>query len=318
MKKEFSNHLPLIDDFLLHIQANNYSHETLYNYERDLDTFAYFLQTEMHGLDFGKVTKKTIEQYKAYLNSPTRRTADGQASDVKLKSGSINRHLTSLRRYLSYLLDMDEFVPIPPQAIKLLRMGKQHSQIAEFEEMIKLIECPSTIEKDEFVAKRNRAMLETLFASGMRISELISLRRNQLDHTGKIFVEGKGRKRRFIYLTPRAEGHIRDYLKLRDDENPFIFVAERGLNAANKKKHISPNYVQMKIKWYRELLSMSIKTSAHSLRHGFATYLAEQGANPAAIQVLLGHESLETTTRYVHASDRYAEDSHRKFHPLKK
>jgi site-specific recombinase XerD len=312
------NHLPLIDDFLLHIQANNYSHETLYNYERDLNTFAQFIQNELRGLEFSKITKKTIEQYKAYLNSPTRKTSGGQESEVKLKSGSINRHLTSLRRYLNFLIDMDETVPVPPTSIKLLRMGKQHSQIAEFEEMIKLIECPSTIERDEFVKMRNRAMLETLFASGMRISELISLRRNQLDHTGKIFVEGKGRKRRFIYLTPRAEGHIREYLKLRNDENPFIFVAERGLNAANKKKHISPNYVQMKIKWYREYLGMSIKTSAHSLRHGFATYLAEQGANPAAIQVLLGHESLETTTRYVHASDRYAETTHREFHPLKK
>jgi len=313
-----TNHLPLIDDFLLHIQANNYSHETLYNYERDLDTFANFLQTELRGLSFSKITKKTIEQYKAYLNSPTRRTATGEETEIKLASGSINRHLTSLRRYLNFLLDMDEVVPVPPTSIKLLRMGKQHGQIAEFEEMIKLIECPTAIEKEEFVAKRNRAMLETLFASGMRISELISLKRNQLDHTGKIFVEGKGRKRRFIYLTPRAEQHIRDYLKLRDDDNPYIFVAERGLNATNKKKHISPNYLQMKIKWYREYLGMSIKTSAHSLRHGFATYLAEQGANPAAIQVLLGHESLETTTRYVHASDRYAESTHRDFHPLKK
>lgn len=318
MTRPQSNHLPSIDDFLLHIQANNYSHETLYNYERDLDTFANFLKTEMRNLPFEKITKKTIEHYKAYLNSPSRKTSAGQESEVKLKSGSINRHLTSLRRYLSYLLDMDEFVPVPPQAIKLLRMGKQHGQVAELHELIRLIECPTTVEKDEFVQKRNRAMLETLFASGMRISELISLKINQLDHSGKIFVEGKGRKRRFIYLTARAEGYIRDYLKIRDDENPYIFVAERGLNAANKKKHISPNYVQMKIKWYREYLGMSIKTSAHSLRHGFATYLAEQGANPAAIQVLLGHESLETTTRYVHASDRYAETTHRDFHPLKK
>lgn len=310
--------LPFIEDFLLHIQANNYSHETLYNYERDLDTFAHFLQNEMRNLAFDKITKKTTEQYKAYLNSPTRRTAEGQESDIKLKSGSINRHLTSLRRYLNFLIDMDEFVPVPPTSIKLLRIGKQHNQIAEYEQIIKLIECPTAIEKDEFVQKRNRAMLETLFASGMRISELISLRRNQLDNSGKIFVEGKGRKRRFIYLTPRAESYIREYLKLRDDDNPFIFIAERGLNASNKKKHLSANYLQMKMKWYREYLGMSIKTSAHSLRHGFATYLAEQGANPAAIQVLLGHESLETTTRYVHASDRYAEDSHRKFHPLKK
>mgnify|MGYP001350569603 CR=1 FL=1 len=307
-----------MDDFLLHIQANNYSPETLYNYERDLNTFAFFLHSEMGSLPFSKVTKRTIEQYKAYLNSPNRKTATGEESSKRLATGSINRHLTSLRRYLSYLVDMDEPTPLAPNAIKLLRMGKPNSQVSELNDLIRLIECPTEIEKDTFVAKRNRAMLETLFASGMRISELISLKISQLDHSGKIFVEGKGRKRRFIYLTARAEGHIREYLKLRDDDNPYLFVAERGLNANNMKKHISANYLQMKIKWYREYLGISIKTSAHSLRHGFATYLAEQGANPAAIQVLLGHESLETTTRYVHASDRYAEDSHRKFHPLKK
>jgi integrase/recombinase XerD len=92
----------------------------------------------------------------------------------------------------------------------------------------------------------------------------------------------------------------------------------RGRNASDKNNHISTNYLQMKIKQYREMLGINVPTSAHSLRHGFATYLVEQGANPAAIQVLLGHESLETTTRYVHASDRYAEDTHKKFHPLKK
>lgn len=311
------NHLPLIDDFLLHIQANNYSAETLYNYERDLDTFAHFLDDELGKLAFTKVTKKTIEQYKAYLNSPARKTSAGEESFVKLKSGSINRHLTSLRRYLSFLLDMDETTPIAPTAIKLLRMGKPNGQVLELNELIKLIESPSTLESDQFVAMRNRALLETLFASGMRISELIGLRINQLDHTGKIYIQGKGKKQRFIYLTARAEEHIRAYLKMRDDSCPYIFVAQRGLNAKNAKKHISANYLQMKIKRYRELLGISIPTSAHSLRHGFATYLAEQGANPAAIQVLLGHESLETTTRYVHASDRYAEDSHRKFHPLR-
>ena len=318
MPKNSTNLLPLIDDFLLHIQANNYSPETLYNYERDLNTFAFFLQAEHNALPFNKVTKRTIEQYKAYLNSPDRKTAAGEESSKRLSSGSINRHLTSLRRYLSFLVDMDEPTPLAPNSIKLLRMGKPNSQVSELNDLIRLIECPTQVEKDTFVAKRNRAMLETLFASGMRISELISLKINQLDHSGRIFVEGKGRKRRFIYLTTRAENYIREYLKLRDDNNPYLFIAERGLNAKNKKKHISPNYLQMKIKWYREYLGISIKTSAHSLRHGFATYLAEQGANPAAIQVLLGHESLETTTRYVHASDRYAEDSHRKFHPLKK
>jgi len=97
-----------------------------------------------------------------------------------------------------------------------------------------------------------------------------------------------------------------------------MFIPYRGRNNQDKDKKLSANYLQYKIKRYRELLSINIPISAHSLRHGFATYLAENGANPAAIQILLGHESLDTTTRYVHASDRYAEKIHTQFHPLKK
>ncbi|WKZ26754.1 MAG: tyrosine-type recombinase/integrase [Candidatus Paceibacterota bacterium] len=309
--------LPHLEDFLLFIQSNNYSKETLYNYERDLKTFERFLEEEFKGLPFSKVTKRTIEQYKAYLNSTDRKTAEGSGAQKNLKSGSINRNLSSLRRYLSYLIDMDYESPIAPGAIKLLRMEKKHPQVSELEELTSLIEAPMKFEKNKKVALRNRAALETLFASGMRISELISLKIIQLDKTGRIFIEGKGKKQRFVYLTERAKKHIDNYLKVRADDSPFLFIASRGQNAGDKNKHISANYLQMKIKKYRELLGINVPTSAHSLRHGFATYLAEQGANPAAIQILLGHESLDTTTRYVHASDKYAESTHRKFHPLK-
>lgn len=312
-----SSELPYIDDFLLHIQANNYSEETLYNYERDLKTFELFLKDEMNSLPFSSINKKTVEQFKAYLNSSDRKTSEGQKSKKKLSSGSINRLLTSIRRYLSYLIDMDHKTPISPESIKLLRMEKKHPQVSELKELISLIESPMKFEKDKMVALRNRAALETLFASGMRISELIGLKISQLDDTGRVFIEGKGRKQRFIYLTERAKSHIDNYLDERADDSPFLFVAKRGRNASDSDKHISANYLQMKIKKYRELLHINVPTSAHSLRHGFATYLAEQGANPAAIQILLGHESLETTTRYVHASDKYAEKTHKKFHPLK-
>ena len=309
--------LPMIDDFLLHIQANNYSEETLYNYERDLKTFDLFLNTELGGLPFSDMSKRTIEQFKAYLNSSDRKTAEGAGAEQKLHSGSINRVLTSLRRYLAYLIDMDYKTPVVPGSIKLLRMEKKHPQISELKELVKLIESPMQFEKDKIIALRNRAVLETLFASGMRISELINLKISQIDKSGRIFITGKGRKQRFIYLTERAKKHIDNYLVKRADDSPYLFIANRGSNAGNLNKHISANYLQMKIKKYRELLGMNVPTSAHSLRHGFATYLAEQGANPAAIQILLGHESLDTTTRYVHASDKYAESTHKKFHPLK-
>ena len=309
--------LPSLDDFLLFIQANNYSHNTLINYERDLKTFEFFLDKELDSLPFSSVTKRTIEQYKAYLHSRDRKTAGGAESTVALDVGSINRSLSSLRKYLSYLTDMDHEVPISPVSIKLLRMGKKHGQVAELPQLVSLIESPMKFERNKKVALRNRAALEVLFATGMRISELLSLKKNQLDGSGRIFIEGKGKKQGFVYLTERARKHIASYLRERVDDTPYLFIPDRGLNASGKNKHLSANYLQMKIKKYRELLGINVPTSAHSLRHGFATYLAEDGANPAAIQILLGHESLDTTTRYVHASDKYAESTHRKFHPLK-
>lgn len=311
--------LPNVSHFLTSILANNYSRKTHDSYKRDLLTFDKFLSTEMTHLSFSEIDKHTIELFKAELNSTDRLTAlNIKEAEKTLKSGSINRCLSSLRRYFAYLIDMNLPSPLAPTAIKLVRMEKKHGQVAELDELIQLIEAPMKFEMNKLVALRNRAMLETLFASGMRISELLSIKRSQLDKNGRIFIEGKGRKQRFIYLTDRAIEHINNYLKARADDFPYLFIPERGLNAVEKNKRISPNYLQMKIKRYRELLGINVPTSAHSLRHGFATYLAEQGANPAAIQILLGHESLETTTRYVHASDKYAEDTHRKFHPLKK
>ena len=309
--------LPFSDDFLLHIQTNNYSKETLYNYERDLFTFENFLNDEMGGLPFSDVSKRTMEQFKAYLTSKDRKTSQGHKVQKRLTSGSINRILSSVRRYLAYLIDMDQNVPIAPESIKLLRMERKHPQVAELNQLTQLIEYPSEFEKNKLIALRNRAMLETLFASGMRISELVSLRRNQIDKSGKIFIEGKGKKQRFAYLTGRALEHINNYLKERTDQFPALFIPYRGKNNTANTKTISTNYLQMKIKQYRELVGINVPTSAHSLRHGFATYLAESGANPAAIQILLGHESLDTTTRYVHTSDKYAEKTHKKFHPLK-
>ncbi|TAN57295.1 hypothetical protein EPN15_04570 [Patescibacteria group bacterium] len=308
--------LPHLDDFLLSLRVNNYSDETIYNYERDLNVFSLFLRDEIKK-EFNNINKRDIDLYKAYLNSIDRKTAKGGDNEVKkLSSYSLNRMLSSLRTYLKYLIDLDYKTPIGPENIKLIKNERKHARVAEFDELVKLIEAPSKFEKKKIIAVRNRAMLELLFSTGMRISELVNLNRNQIDETGKIFIMGKGKKQRFVYLTPRAKLHLDEYSNLRTDNHPGLFIPYRGRNAGDAKKRISTNYFQDKIKKYRELLRINVPTSAHSLRHGFATYLAEQGASPAAIQILLGHESLDTTTRYVHASDKFAESTHRKFHPL--
>lgn len=306
--------LPLIDDFLLYLKTNNYSPETVYNYERDLLTFSSFLKEI--SLPFEKVDKRVAAQYKAYLASKDRRTALKGLKSESLASYSLNRMLSALRSYLKYLIEMDYPVSIPPEAIKLVKTEKKHPKVAEFEDLVKLIESPMTLEKDYLVGLRNRTILEVLFSTGMRISELCSLNRSDIDKTGRIFVMGKGKKERFVYLTPRAQNMLERYLSTRTDGAKALFIPYGGPNSKSSLKRISANYIQMKIKEYREKLGINVPTSAHSLRHGFATYLAESGASPVAIQILLGHESLDTTTRYVHASDKFAEETHRRFHPL--
>lgn len=308
--------LPHIDDFLLNLQANKYSLETVYNYERDLNVFSNFLNES--NIEFDKVDKRAITYYKAYLGSRDRKTSSLGRGDKQLDSRSINRMLSALRAYLRYLIDIDYPCPLPPEAVKLTKAGRKHPQVAELEDLIRLIEAPSSLESNVKTALRNRAMLEMLFATGMRISELCNLNRSQIDDTGRIFITGKGRKQRFVYLTPRAKQHLDAHLVTRQDNCPALFIPYAGRNVAKSRKRISTNYLQDRIKRYREKLKINVPTSAHSLRHGFATYLAEEGANPAALQILLGHESLDTTTRYVHASDKYAEETHRKYHPLAK
>lgn len=313
MKK---SQLPDIDDFLLNLQVNNLSQETVYNYERDLKVFENFLNDI--NTEFDDIDKKTILNYKAYLNSQDRKTPKDKKGKKRLASFSMNRMLSALRSYLKYLIDADYKAPISPSEIKLVKTEKKHPRVGEFEEIIKLIESPTRFEKNKVVSLRNRAILETLFSTGMRISELISFKKDQINKTGRIFIRGKGKKERFVYLTPRAQKHIKNYLDVRGEiDSLYLFVPYRGKNVHQKDKKISPNYLEGKVKKYRELLGLNVPISVHGIRHAFATYLAESGASPVAIQILLGHESLDTTTRYVHASDRYAERIFKKYHPLK-
>lgn len=298
-----------------------------------------------------------------------------------LSPRSINRMLSSLRSFLKFRISYDLEIPLPPDAVDLMKAEKKIKKVASLEQLTQLIEAPMVFEKNQEVAIRNRCMLEVLFATGMRISELVGLDLDQLNVEGKIYILGKGKKERSVYLTPRSLDWLNKYLVVRlkhaftdrdegeqpaemekffienSEENgretsiskelnleifdkgnrkyiqliedyrksgmlnkfdsPALFIPFSGRNAGKPNARISTNYFQERIVVYRKKLGIQIPTSAHSLRHGFATYLAEEGASPAALQILLGHESLNTTTRYVHASEKFAEETVRKNHPLK-
>lgn len=293
-----------------------------------------------------------------------------------LDPNSINRMLSALRSFLKFRIEWDLDIPLPPDAIGMMKAEKKMKKIPPMDEMIRLIESPMEFEKDEKVALRNRCMLEMLFATGMRISELIGLDLDQINTEGHMYILGKGRKERSVYMTPRSLQWLDNYLKVRlnyaftdtdeqkeqegfttgretsdgDDEkasalnlemfddslkyiqivekyretgylkkfdSPALFIPFSGGRYGKPDSRISTNYFQEKIAEYRRKLGIQMRTSAHSLRHGFATYMAEKGASPAALQILLGHSSLNTTTKYVHASEKFAEDTVKQYHPLR-
>jgi len=287
-----------------------------------------------------------------------------------LDFSSINRMLSSLRSYLKFRISWDLDFPLAPDAIEMSKSDKRVKKVASLKDLTRLIEAPMEFEKDEKVAIRNRCMLEVLFATGLRISELIGLDIEKINSEGKMYVVGKGKKERAVFLTVRSLDWLNKYLGVRlryaftdrDEKNqpveidvltrgkentgretypdgdrkyiemvegyrksgylkkfdsPALFIPFSGGRAGKPDARISTNYFQEKIAEYRRKLGIQIPTSAHSLRHGYATYMAEKGASPVALQALLGHESLNTTSRYVHASEKFAEETVRKNHPLK-
>lgn len=283
--------LPLTKEFLSHLNRKKYSEETVYNYKRDLKTFLNFLNKK--NIKFENINKENIDDYKNYLLSFERRTSENKDSIKQLSHYSINRMLSALRAYLRYLIDSGYVPPLLVESIKLLKSPKRIINYAKTDDIVKLIESPTILEKNKKVALRNRAMLETLFSTGLRLFELLNLKRDQINKSGQIFIKDKNEKGRFVYLAHRTQKHLANYLDTRTDSSPFAFVPYSGSRTKDKNKKICPEYLQRKIKQYREILGIETPISAQWLTtDGFTNYLIEQNLNPEPIKTISVHESI--------------------------
>jgi len=311
--------LPLIDDFLVSLQANHYSPLTVRNYKGYLEVFDHFLNESK--VPFDRINKQTINSYKAYLAALGRNTAKlGNHSDKQLAPCTINYKLIGLRAYLRYLIDINYPCPLAPEAVEKLKAIPKQLQVPELKDLIRLIEAPSP--HANIMELRDKAILETLFNTGLRVSELVSLNRGQVDLERKqLGLKGKGDKIRIVFLSDTAEQWVGRYLQSRRDHFEPLFIRHSGKMDARKsgeKMRLTPRSIQNIVTRYVKRCGLSIKATPHTLRHCFSAYLAEEGANPVPLQVLFGHKSLDGVTRYVHTSDKYAEETHRKYHPLAK
>jgi len=300
-----------IQQFIRYLSAEkNASPHTCRCYERDLKEFENFLKSQ--GADFSPSEKPELEKVdriviRKYLSVLHR----------KNKKSSIARKISTLRSFFRYLVREKLVSSNPAKAVSTPKVEKTLPATLTVDEAFRLMESPDRPLKKVFEAEakksglRDRAILELLYSSGLRVGELVGLNLKHLDlHLGIVRVMGKGRKERIVPIGNKAIEALKIYLDRRGDpegEEP-LFVNLRGGRLTSRS-------VGRLIKKYTRASGIVRKVSPHSLRHSFATHLLDGGADIREIQEMLGHASLSTTQRYIHLSPGKLMEVYDKAHP---
>jgi len=293
----------------LEIEKNR-SAKTLENYGRYLDRFLQFAKVSSPS----GITEDLIRQYRLHLN----RLKDKEGNT--LKKVTQNYHIIALRNFLKYLTKRD----IKSVSAEKVELGKQEDREVTFLETDELERLLKSPEGDKLDALRDRAVLGTLFSTGMRVSELCSLDRNKIDTTrGELSIRGKGSKIRVVFLSDEAKEDIKKYIGKRTDIDEALFIRiPRSPASGSFEKHsdlrLTPRSIQRIVQKYATKSGIMGKSvSPHTLRHSYATDLLRNGADIRSVQSMLGHSSVTTTQIYTHVTDKQLREVHKKFHNKK-
>ncbi len=296
--------------YLEHLEIEkNRSTKTLENYGRYLDRFLQFAKAD----NPSDITEELIRQYRLHLN----RLRDTEGN--QLKKVTQNYHIIALRNFLKYLAKRD-IKSVPAEKVELGKQEDREVTFLEQDELQRLLKSPQGAELDVL---RDRAILNTLFSTGMRVSELCSLDRNKIDVTrGELSIKGKGGKIRVVFLSDQAKNEIAKYLSKRSDVNEalLIRISKKGLAKGEKETNLrlTPRSIQRIVAKYATKAGIVGKNvSPHSLRHTMATDLLRNGADIRSVQAMLGHSSVTTTQIYTHVTDKQLREVHQKFHNKK-
>jgi integrase/recombinase XerC len=292
-----------VEDFLESLRRKAASNHTINNYEIDLKHFRDFLRS----------SDRTIESADHLL---LRDFLNHLYSERQLSKSSVSRKLACLKTFFRFLVREGRLQGNPAELVSSPRLLKRLPSYLAEKEAASMIEMPSGT---SFKALRDRAILELLYASGLRVSELIGLNEDHIDLPQQtVRVLGKGRKERIVPFGRFAAAALEEYLRLKqgmrlaDDRGVVpVFISMRG-------KRLYARDVQRLVAQLRLNLSTSRRVTPHTLRHSFATHLLEHGADLRSIQELLGHESLSTTQKYTHVSVQHLKSEYDKAHPKAK
>lgn len=296
-------------DFLEHLEVEqNRSQKTIANYDHYLTRL----------LDFaGEIKVKDIDQelirkWRLWLNRLGTNVSD------ELQKTTQNYHLIALRSFLKYCAKRD--IPcMPADKIELARTRRKQVTFLNPEELARMFEQPNI---ETLPGLRDRAILELLFSSGLRVSELVGLDKDHINLKRREFmVRGKGQKDRPIFISPEAADWIQKYLDQRTDTVRPLFIRYSGskkVDTTGNFHRLTARSVQRLVSRYARLAGITKHVSPHTLRHSYATDLLMNGADLRSVQALLGHSNISTTQIYTHVTDPHLKAVHERFHRTNK
>lgn len=309
MKQGPSQIESLVTDFLEYCEIEkDLSELTIRNYDHYLRRFLSFTNISKPK----DITLDLVRKYRIKLN----RYRDENGED--LKKVTQNYHIIALRAFLKYLAKRD----IETLAAEKIELAKQDERIIEFldiEELEQIFAEATPKDENDIIRFRDRAILELLFSTGLRVSELVALNRDSVSLKKDEFtVRGKGDKPRLVFLSAHAKQWISQYLSLRSDKLKPLFInhtrAKKVKANQNPTRRLTSRSIERVVKKYAKLAGIMKKVTPHTLRHSFATDLLMNGADIRSVQSMLGHSSITTTQIYTHLTNQHLKDVYKAFH----
>lgn len=297
-------------EFLEYIEVEKgRSLKTVENYDRYLSRFIEYSKIK----DPSDIKSEVVREYRLWLNRQS--TGNNRATGETLKKKTQNYYLIALRAFLKYLAKRS-VKSLAPEVIELAKVGERSIDLISSSELGRLMSAP---DGSDVKSLRDKAILELLFSTGLRVSELCSLSRDIDLSSPEISVRGKGEKVRVVFVSDSAKEAVKKYLNDRKDMEDSLFVKIDKIEhrSNHTETNLSRRSVERIVKHYAIKAGISKKVTPHVLRHMFATDLLTNGADLRSVQALLGHSSIVTTQIYTHVSDAHLREIHKKFHGKK-
>ncbi|NDE68169.1 hypothetical protein EB052_01025 [bacterium] len=298
-------------EFLQYVEIERgRSLSTVVNYDHYLSRFIDFAKIK----DPKDLTDDLLRQYRLWLNRQESKRVKGMTAS-SLKKRTQNYYLIALRAFLKYCARRG--IPsLPPDRIELAKVPERSLDLIDLSDLSRLLNAPDT---KTLQGLRDRAILELLFSTGLRVSELCSLPRDLNLSLDEFSIRGKGEKVRVVFLSEDAKKAIQAYLNERKDMDDAMFVQVRmprgeKSSMSDKTMRLTPRSAQRILKYYAIKAGISKKVTPHVIRHMFATDLLRNGADLRSVQMLLGHANIGTTQIYTHITDSELKNIHKKFH----